>query len=191
MTYPNLSKINDDGFGYEKTTLWFHWLWKPVYIFRVRAPFVAVAMHPTYKFQGFFCLFFHADPFSEWLSTPMSLPITPDEPLSDNMATSLPPVSCYNSAPTYTAMQAFPNHHAPSPSIPLTPESLVSPESFCSSDEVDEVLSCLSGDSVTPLGANDAFNVFPSPTNAHLYNDNCKFGSFMEGRLVNTSLPPN
>lgn len=52
----------------------------------------------------------------------------------------------------------------------------MSPESFCNSEEVDEVLSLLSSDSVTPLEANDAFDVFPSPSSAvnYGYNDNCK-----------------
>ena len=112
------------------------------------------------------------------MATPMSLPITPDEQLTDSMP--MPPVSSYN--PVYTAVQEFPSNHTPSPSLPLTPESLtplspeslVSPESFCNSDEVDEVLSYLSSDPMTPLGPNDAFNVFPSPTSNQIYNENCK-----------------
>ena len=27
---------------------------------------------------------------------------------------------------------------------------------------------------MTPLGPNDAFNVFPSPTSNQIYNENCK-----------------
>ena len=106
------------------------------------------------------------------MTTPISLPITPEEPLS---ATSLPgPAHTYTPGPAYST--PFYKH---APSTPLTPESLVSPESFCNSDEVDEVLSYLSSDSTTPQG-NDAFNVFPSPNSGTDfgtsigYNDSCK-----------------
>lgn len=133
--------------------------------------------HTSYSFPAFIPL----DSFSEWMTTPMPLP-TPEEQLTD-----MPPVSSYT--PAYTAVQEFPNNHTPSPSLPLTPdslaspESLVSPESFCNSDEVDEVLSYLSGDPVTPLGPNDAFNVFPSPTSNQIYNENCK-PCYIKGRTV-------
>lgn len=70
-----------------------------------------------------FCI----DVFSEnnWMTTPMSLPLTPDESTGTAMT--------YTTTPTFTG-------HTPV-SVPLTPESLVSPQSSTEGEELEEVLS--------------------------------------------------
>lgn len=119
--------------------------------------------------------FFHVDTFNEWMTTPIPLPITPPEdPLSgtNSITNSTPtlhtytPSHAYTPSSAYTVTPTFSYHASPSP-VPLTPESLVSPDSFCNSEEVDEVLSYFSSDSSrSPMASNDAFNVFPSTSSA-------------------------
>lgn len=106
------------------------------------------------------------------MTTPMSLPLTPDEPTS--ATASLPPIA-YTTTPIFTPSSVTTPifaSHTPS-SVPLTPESLVSPQSSCDGRELDEVLSYFA-DSTNDVACQD-FSTFPSADTAnyssHIYHD--------------------
>lgn len=79
--------------------------------------------------------------YDSWMTTPTSLPLTPSE---DPHGRATP-----STFPSYTPSPD--SSHTPSPAVPLTPDSIVSPDSSTNTgEELEEVLSFFSGPEAPP-----------------------------------------
>ena len=105
------------------------------------------------------------DVFNEnWMTTPMSLPLTPDESTGTTMT--------YTTTPTFSG-------HTPV-SVPLTPESLVSPQSSTEGEELEEVLSYFADSANQVQGQDFGTEAASGYSTPHVYQDSeyCLFALY-------------